>query len=1263
MAGVRARSEDDVTASWRSMASPFDLPLAATIGGALRSQDGPMLHAPGPLAAPTLGGGLTSLASGVPRDAGGAPVGITLGVGAQLAFTATLGGSTWFGSQSAIAFNNQSRLSLGPFVGTQSARAVLQITEQTQSTASLVATTFWLNNGSPYSISAPADVAIDTSIFSPSDPLFATAWYANATYGTHADRVWQDYTGAGVTVAVYDNGIDYSHPDLVANLDVARGYNPYTGTRGPAAGDARLEDDVNGNAQGTVVAGLIAAARNTVGSVGVAHGATLYSIFNYDDASLPPEMPFDGRVQAFLDAALHADVMNNSWSDEAAFHARGDFGGLAAAQGAALEVAATEGRDGLGTIIVQAAGDGGSLYADTNMSNWTNSRFSIAVGASAGNGGQYTTSTKGASVLVSAPGGLMLSTDRVGSEGLSAGGYTDGYVYGSGTATAVVSGVVALVLEANPLLGARDVQEILAYSAQPSRATGDIFFNGAGNWNNGGLRLNSAVGAGIVDARAAVRLAETWDGQRTWNNVVEQSAAISPNETMTLHAPGSVSMTKTLRLEADQVIDRVDLKVDIKSEWIEFLTVTLTSPDGTTSTLLDRPGSFTGRNYTYLPHDGGQLVFTLNSTHFMGEHAAGDWTVTLTTMVADEPAFIVRNGAWADLGLTYPITTTFDGAELVVYGDAVDRNTTYFFTDAYVNAFHGTSLNDSDGGYDTVNAAATTQNVHLYFDGSAPSSIGGRELVNGLVGQLWRAYGGDGQDHLVGNATADGLAFTALYGMRGADHLVGRSRVALLSGGAGSDLLEGGGDLVLAEFDGAVADHAIAETGPSEWQVSRGGDTDTLVAIDWLKFSDGLFAVEDGQPLRRLTGTTYQLTLDPASGLGLAVDAAGFRAHAGALAPWAGEIASLVITDAAIVTLDVATLLGVAPLLPAVRGTSFALEDSAAAIDAAILDLAALGPALAAITFTDARGELFLTRAEHAAAGDLLARLEGDYNITVTAEDGSSEKQRYRGDATAQSIQYFDADGVITSETRFGGDLAAWERLERTYADGVLSREAFTGISGRPFDARTHTYNADGTLAATLFDGFAGFDTRLHTYADGVLTSITTTGLPGAAAAVTKRFDTEGNLIERSRLYEDRAHEVITTTYDSDGAVTQTRMEFADGTSRLTGTAGADRLSMDATVVLGRDGADRFVVGETGNGLARDFNRAEGDRIDLSAVFDTLEDMAFLGGGAFTGRAGELRFDTIDRSVLVSIDRDGDLLADVTFAVQGFRLLASDFVI
>jgi Ca2+-binding RTX toxin-like protein len=108
-----------------------------------------------------------------------------------------------------------------------------------------------------------------------------------------------------------------------------------------------------------------------------------------------------------------------------------------------------------------------------------------------------------------------------------------------------------------------------------------------------------------------------------------------------------------------------------------------------------------------------------------------------------------------------------------------------------------------------------------------------------------------------------------------------------------------------------------------------------------------------------------------------------------------------------------------------------------------------------------------------------------------------------------------------------------------------------------------------------------------------------------------------------------------------------------DGNDTLIGGAGTDLLH-------GQRGADLFVFGavsdsafDAGAGLDRiiDFNGADGDRIDLSAIdadASTAGDQAFsfLGTGAFTNKAGELRLDVTSGQVRLLGDIDGDGVAD-----------------
>jgi subtilisin family serine protease len=177
--------------------------------------------------------------------------------------------------------------------------------------------------------------------------------------------------------------------------------------------------------------------------------------------------------------------------------------------------------------------------------------------------------------------------DITGANGYSTSDY---YLY-SGTcgSTPHVSGVMALMLEANPNLGYRDVYEILAYSAV---LTADEAWqwqdNGAGNWNGGGLHVSHRAGYGLVDARAAVRLAETWQSVSTAANEVVVSGSSAASRTLVDN--GAIS--DSIVVGAGVTVDRVEIDLNITHGWVGDLVVTLISPDGTESVLVNRPGKY-----------------------------------------------------------------------------------------------------------------------------------------------------------------------------------------------------------------------------------------------------------------------------------------------------------------------------------------------------------------------------------------------------------------------------------------------------------------------------------------------------------------------------------------------------------------------------------------------------------------------------------------------------------------------------------------------
>jgi len=467
--------------------------------------------------------------------------------------------------------------------------------------------------------------------FVPNDPLFANQWHllnsgqSGGTQGADArvTAAWDSVRGAGVVIGIVDDGLQYTHPDLSAQYLAAASYDFNFNDPNPYPDFAEEH--------GTAVAGVAAGrGNNGLGISGAAPSAQLAGLRLLAAATTDAQ-----EAAALSHASDSIDIYSNSW---------GPFDDAARLEGpgpltlAALANGVANGRDGLGNIYVWAAGNGLGSDDNVNYDGYANSRYTIAVGAIDHNGVQSYYSEPGASMLVTAySSGASVgitTTDLVGADGYSTGDYTSGFG-GTSSSTPLVSGVVALMLEANPNLTWRDVRAILAETAgQNDPANADWRLNGAG------YHINHNYGFGAIDAAAAVSAAAGWTPLAAEQTVTSGTISVGAPipDLNTTGVSRSFTFTDELRIETVEVV------LNATHTYRGDLNIVLTSPDGTRS-ILAEPHGDSGNNYNN---------WTFTSVRHWGELSAGTWTLTVSDPVA------IDVGTWNSWRINLYGTTAFD---------------------------------------------------------------------------------------------------------------------------------------------------------------------------------------------------------------------------------------------------------------------------------------------------------------------------------------------------------------------------------------------------------------------------------------------------------------------------------------------------------------------------------------------------------------------------------------------------------------------------
>ena len=451
----------------------------------------------------------------------------------------------------------------------------------------------------------------------PNDPLFSQQWHLRNT-GQSGGTAGQDanvypawvagYDGSGVVIAIVDDGLQHTHPDLQPKYRADLSYDFVDNDSNPMPTSV---DD-----HGTSVAGVAAAANEGTCGVGAAYNAQLSGI------RLTAGGLTDSKIANALNYRMDANqIYNNSWGPPDSGDEEGFWTGLPLTINA-LANGTQNGRGGRGTIHIWAGGNGRQARDNVNRDLFANSRYTLAIGAMDHRGVQSWYSEPGAPLLVAAPssgdGVGITTTDLLGTAGASAGNCTNSFG-GTSSSAPLVAGVVGLMLDANPNLTWREVQWILARTAVQNDPTNQ---GADSDWtiNGAGLPVNHAYGFGRVNAAAAVTMATTWSEpfgpELSYSAPLRTVNLAVPDNAPGAYVPGTFVLD-SVYVPQDILIESVEVIFTATHAYRGDLEVRLVSPYGTESRLLVTSNDL-GANYS-----GWKMI----SLRHLDEGSEGTWTL------------------------------------------------------------------------------------------------------------------------------------------------------------------------------------------------------------------------------------------------------------------------------------------------------------------------------------------------------------------------------------------------------------------------------------------------------------------------------------------------------------------------------------------------------------------------------------------------------------------------------------------------------------
>jgi subtilisin family serine protease len=478
--------------------------------------------------------------------------------------------------------------------------------------------------------------------------VFAQQWHLKATTvnsvlvnaHVNVEAAHAITRGAGVTIAIIDDGVDIDHPEFGGAGKVVAPRDATLRTNDPRPKDTVPSQ--NGDNHGTACAG-VACANGVEGASGVAPLAKLMPI------RLASGLGSIQEAEAFRWAADHgADVISCSWgpadgqwwNPNDPRHNR--FVALPASTRDAIDYAVSNGRGGKGCVILFAAGNGNESVDNDGYASYTKV---IAVAACNDQSKRSVYSDFGKAIWCAFPSSDfghppfnhpepltpgIWTTDRLGNFGYNPGDVRFGDAAGKftndfgGTSSACpgAAGVAALVLSANSALRWNEVKDVLRQACDRIDPQG-------GQYDANGH--SKFYGHGRLNAESAAKLAKGAVG-----------GVVIVNKVLNVPIPDLGSVEGAIEATETMPVDKAAVYVRLEHTYIGDLLITVMPPSssGLPKVVLHNRagGSRDNLEMLYDPSNTPALAA------YSGKKCQGTWTVRVEDKAAQDAGTLVQIG-------------------------------------------------------------------------------------------------------------------------------------------------------------------------------------------------------------------------------------------------------------------------------------------------------------------------------------------------------------------------------------------------------------------------------------------------------------------------------------------------------------------------------------------------------------------------------------------------------------------------------------------